>query len=176
MTQLTTATQAPLAGASTCAGHAAERRRKPEHALVEPVYHTSTYTFDNMAAVCQFQTAHNLGHGVDRFEYGRYGNPTVAAAEARLAALEKADAAIQVASGMAALTYTFLHFLPSGSHIILTDDSYRRTRQFCEEHLRRIRVDCTVVPYGDYAALEAAIRPETQLLFSETPSNPYLRV
>jgi len=165
-----------LSGAATRAVHAAERRRKPEQALVEPVFHTSTYTFDSMAEVDAFQAAHNQGGHIDRFEYGRYGNPTVAAAEARLAALEKTEAAILVASGMAALTYTFLHFLPSGSHIILTDDSYRRTRQFCETYLRRIQVDCTVVPWGDYAALEAAIRPETKVLFSEAPSNPYLRV
>ena len=92
--------------ASTLAVHAAERRLKPERALVEPVFHTSTYTFDNMADACRYQEAHNQGHVDGRFEYGRYGNPTVAAAEARLAALEGAESAIQVASGMAALTYT----------------------------------------------------------------------
>ena len=84
--------------------------------------------------------------------------------------------AVQVASGMAALAYTFLRFLPSGSHVVMTDDSYRRTRQLCEEHLKPFAVTCTVVPHGDYAALEAAIRPETRVLFSETPTNPFLRV
>jgi cystathionine gamma-synthase len=167
---------APSAGESTDAVHAAERRLKPEHALVEPIFHTSTYTFDNMADVCLYQEAHNDGHADGRFEYGRYGNPSVAAAEARLAALEKAQSAVQVASGMAALSYTLLHFLSSGDHIILTDDSYRRTRQFCQEHLRRFNITCTVVPFGDFDALEDAIRPETRILFSETPTNPYLRV
>lgn len=163
-------------GASTRTVHAAEQRLKPERALVEPVFHTSTYTFDNMADACRYQEAHNHGHVDGRYEYGRYGNPTVAAAEARLAALEGAEGAIQVASGMAALTFTFLHFLSVGNHIIMTDDSYRRTRQFCEDHLKRFDIACTVVPFGDFDALEAAIRPQTRMLFSETPTNPYLRV
>jgi cystathionine gamma-synthase len=163
-------------GTSTRAVHAGEIRRKPRHSLIDPIFQTSTYTFDNMAEACQFQEAHAKGHVADRFEYGRYGNPTVAAAEERLAALEKAESAIQVASGMAAITYTFLSILRSGRHIIMTDDSYRRTRQFCEEHLKRFNIACTVVPLGDYDALEAAIRPETRILFSETPSNPFLRI
>ncbi len=128
-----------------------------------------------MEEVIEFEEAHGFGLA-ERFEYGRYGNPTVAASEARLAALEKADGAIQVASGMAALTYTFLHLLPTGSHIVMTDDSYRRTRQFCENHLKRLGIGCSVVPLGDYAALEAAIRPETKVLFSEIPTNPYLGI
>ena len=77
---------------------------------------------------------------------------------------------------MAAITYTLLHLLPAGSHVIMTDDSYRRTRQFCEDYLKKINVTCTVVPFGDYDNLEAAIRPETRVLFSETPTNPYLRI
>jgi cystathionine gamma-synthase len=166
---------------STRCVHAREARPKPHHALVDPIFQTSTYTFDNMAEAVEYQTAHLFGPVADRYEYGRYGNPTIAAAEARLAALEGAESAILVASGMAALTFTFLKLLPSGSHIVMTDDSYRRTRQFCEEHLKPFKVDCTVVPWakiahGDYTALEAAIRPETRLLFSETPSNPFLHV
>lgn len=161
---------------STRAVHAREVRRKPHHSLVEPIYQTSTFTFDSMADVVEYQTAHLFGPVADRYEYGRYGNPTITAAEARLAALEGAEGAIQVASGMAALTCTFLKLLPAGSHVILTDDSYRRTRQFCEEHLKSFNVDCSVVPLGDFDALEAAIRPETRLIFSETPSNPFLRV
>lgn len=163
-------------GPSTRSVHAGESRKKPGHSLIEPVFQTSTYTFENMAEVIAFEDAHAWGGHVDRFEYGRYGNPTVAAAEARLAALENTESAIQVASGMAALTYTFLHLLPTGSHIILTDDSYRRTRQFCETYLHRLGISSTVVPLGDFEALEAAIRPQTRILFSETPSNPYLRI
>ena len=169
-------TQPGLHGASTRAVHAGETRRKPGYSLTDPLFQTSTYTFENMAEVIAFEEAHAKNTHVDRFEYGRYGNPTVAAAEARLAALEHAEDAIQVASGMAALTYTFLHLLSTGDHIVMTDDSYRRTRQFCEDHLKRLGIGCTVVSLGDYAGLEAAIRPGTKVLFSETPSNPYLRI
>lgn len=164
------------AGLSTQAVHSGETRWKPYHALVEPIFQTSTYTFERMQEVIDYEESHKQGHPIDRYEYGRYGNPTVAAAEARLAALEHAESAIQVASGMAAVTYTLLHLLPAGSHVVMTDDSYRRTRQFCETYLQRFSVECTVVPLGDYEALEAAIRPETKVLFSETPSNPYLRI
>jgi cystathionine gamma-synthase len=166
----------PTSGVSTQAVHSGEVRWKPYHALIEPIFQTSTYTFERMAEVVEYEESHKQGNPIDRFEYGRYGNPTVAAAEARLAALEHAEAAIQVASGMAAITYTLLHLLPSGSHVIMTDDSYRRTRQFCETYLPRFNVGCTVVPLGDEAALENAIRPETRVLFSETPSNPYLHI
>ena len=164
------------AGIFTRAVHSGEIRWKPYHALVDPIFQTSTYTFERMDEVVAFEESHKQGHPIDRFEYGRYGNPTMAAVEARLAALEHAESAVLVASGMAAITYVLLHLLPSGSHVVMTDDSYRRTRQFCETYLKRFQVDCTVVPLGDYAALEAAIRPETKVLFSETPSNPYLRI
>lgn len=163
-------------GLSTQSVHAGETRWKPYHALVDPIFQTSTYTFERMQEVIDYEESHKLGHPIDRFEYGRYGNPTVAAAEARLAALEHAESAVLVASGMAAVTYPLLHFLPAGSHVVITDDSYRRTRQFCETYLKRFNVDCTVVPLVDYEALESAIRPETRVLFSETPSNPYLRI
>jgi cystathionine gamma-synthase len=133
--------------------HAGEVRWKPYHALVDPIFQTSTYTFEKMAEVIEYEESHKQGQPIDRFEYGRYGNPTVAAAEARLAALEHAESAIQVASGMAAISYALLHLLPAGSHVVMTDDSYRRTRQFCETYLKRFNVDCTVVPFGDEEAL-----------------------
>lgn len=161
---------------STNSVHAGDIRVKPLHALVNPVFQTSSYTFDSMADVVAYQQAHNHGHVEGVYEYGRYGNPTISAVEARLAALEHAEESILVASGMAALAFTFLQYLSSGSHVIITDDSYRRTRQLLEDHLKKYNVSCTVVPFGDYSALEAAIRPETKVLFSETPSNPYLRV
>ncbi|MCE1255744.1 MAG: PLP-dependent aspartate aminotransferase family protein [Anaerolineae bacterium] len=163
-------------GSSTRAVHLGENRRKATHALIDPIFQTSTYTFDNMADARQFEQDHLSAPVSDRFEYGRYGNPTVAAAEKRLAALEHAEGAIQVASGMAAITFTLLSLLPGGAHLVMTDDSYRRTRQFCEEFLPRYNISCSVVPFGDYEALESAIRPETRLLFSETPSNPYMRI
>ncbi|MDZ4160149.1 MAG: aminotransferase class I/II-fold pyridoxal phosphate-dependent enzyme, partial [Anaerolineaceae bacterium] len=148
----------------------------PHHSLTEPIVQTATYTFENSAAVCDFQEAHIRGEPLDREEYGRYGNPTVAAVEACLAALEGAESALLTATGMAAITIALLGLLKSGDHLVMTDDCYRRTRQFCKEFLPRLDISLSVAPLEDFEALEAAIRPETRLLLSETPTNPYLRI
>lgn len=163
-------------GASTTAVHAGATRPNAHHALTPPVVQTATYTFENTADLCDFMDARMWGAAKGRTEYGRYGNPTVAAAEAKLAALEGAEAAVLYSSGMAAVTSTLLTLLQAGAHVVITDDSYRRTRQFCLNFLKKFGVDCTVVPMGDYVALEAAIRPTTRLIISESPTNPYLRV
>lgn len=174
--------QSPIAdlqlapGPSTIAVHAGTERPNAHHSLTPPVVQTATYTFANTADLCDFMDARMWGAAKGRTEYGRYGNPTVAAAEAKLAALEGAQAAVLYSSGMAAVTSTLLTILQSGAHVVITDDSYRRTRQFCLNFLRKFGVECAVVPMGDYAALESAIRPATKLIISESPTNPYLRV
>jgi cystathionine gamma-synthase len=112
----------------------------------------------------------------DREEYGRYGNPTVQAVERKLAALEGGETALLFATGMCAVTSTLLTLLSAGEHLILTSDCYRRTRQFCQTFLKRLGIATTLVPPGDYAAMEAAVQPNTRLILSESPTNPYLRV
>ncbi|GAB4577812.1 MAG: PLP-dependent aspartate aminotransferase family protein [Anaerolineales bacterium] len=167
--------QSPPSGPSTQAVHSGARRHNPYHAIIDPVVQTATYTFKNTADLCAFQEAHLWGLAHDRTEYGRYGNPTVQAVEQRLAALEGADTALLFSSGMAAVTTVLLAMLPTGAHIVMTDDCYRRTRQFVNTFLKRLGITCTLTPAGDYAALEAAITPNTRLLLSESPTNPYLR-
>jgi cystathionine gamma-synthase len=162
-------------GASTQSVHAG-RRSNPYHSVADPIVQTATYLFKDTAQLSEFMDAQLWGPVEGRTEYGRYGNPTVQATEARLAALEKADDAILFASGMAAITTVLLAMLPADAHIILTEECYRRTRDFCQTFLKRLGITCSLVPMGDYAALEAAIRPETRLLVSESPTNPYLRV
>ena len=163
-------------GASTQAVHAGSQRPFAHHALTTPIVQTATYTFENTSDLCQFMDARMWGGAKDRTEYGRYGNPTVAAAEAKIAALDSAEDALLFSSGMAAVTTVLLSFLASGTHLIITHDAYRRTRQFCLKFLKRYGIAATVVPAGDYDALEAAIQPNTRLLVSESPTNPYLRV
>lgn len=166
----------PVPGPSTAAVHAGRRGPNAHHALAVPVVQTATYTFDNTADLCAFQDARLWGGAGDRVEYGRYGNPTVAACEAKLAALDHGDDAILFASGMAAVTSVLLAMLPTGAHIVIGDDCYRRTRQFCLTFLKRLGISTTVVPMGDAEALEAAVQPNTRLIISESPTNPYLRV
>jgi cystathionine gamma-synthase len=112
----------------------------------------------------------------ERGEYGRYGNPTVQSVEKRLANLDHGDDAILFPTGMAAITNVLLSILPAGSHVIFTDDCYRRTRQFCQNFLTRFDISTTQVPMGDFQALESAIQPNTRIIISESPTNPYLRI
>jgi cystathionine gamma-synthase len=111
-----------------------------------------------------------------RDEYGRYGNPTWRAVERKLAALEGGEDAVLFASGMCAATTTFLAMLPQGSHLVVTSDCYRRTRQFIRQYLTKLGVETTVIEPADPQKLAEALRPETKLFFTESPTNPYLRV
>ncbi|MCB0172055.1 MAG: aminotransferase class I/II-fold pyridoxal phosphate-dependent enzyme [Anaerolineae bacterium] len=161
---------------STEVVHAGEKRVKPHHAITTPISQTSTYTFRNTQDLVDYMEAKLWGDEIEREEYGRYGNPTIATAEAKLAALDSGEAACLFSSGMAAVTTTLFTLLSQGGHVILTDDCYRRTRQFVTKFLARYGVESTQVPMGDYEALEAAIRPNTKVIVSESPTNPYLRV
>ena len=153
------------------------RISQPHHALTTPIVQTATYTFRDTADLCEFMEAKiwSGGNG-DRGEYGRYGNPTVRAVERRIAALEKGEDAILFTTGMSAITSVILSILPTGSHVIFTDDCYRKTRQFCQTFLTRLGIETSQVPMGDYEAMETAVQPNTRLIISESPTNPYLRV
>lgn len=161
---------------STRTVYAGEERPQPHHALTTPIFQTSTFTFTSTADLVAFMEAQARGEETARLEYGRYGNPTVAAVERKVADLDGGEAALLFSSGMAAVTITLLTLLSAGAHVVLTDDGYRRTRQFVSEFLKRYDVEATQVPIGDYDALEAAIRPNTRLILSESPTNPHLRV
>ncbi len=161
---------------STRAVHAGEARNKPYHTLTTPIVQTSTFTFNDTTDLVDFMEARMWGDETERTEYGRYGNPTLTAVERKLADLDGGEAALLFSSGMAAVTTTLLTLLSSGAHVVMTDDCYRRTRQFITKFLNRYGVEATQVPVGDYEALEAAIRPDTRVLLSESPTNPYLRV
>ncbi len=170
----------PQAGARplsplTQAVHAGEKRYLSHDSLTVPIVQTSTYTFEDTAKLIDYMEEHMFWDVPEREEYGRYGNPTVRAAESKLAALDRAEDALVLSSGMAAITTTLFILLSQGDHFVMTEDCYRRTRGFCNTFLTRFGVMCTVVAPGDYDALEAAIRPETKLIFSESPTNPFLR-
>jgi len=171
------------AGGSTRAVHGGTIRKKAFDSLTTPIVQTATYTFADTAELVEFMERKVWGDGDDRGEYGRYGNPTVDAVEQKLADLEGGDSveggvgALIYASGMSAITSTLMTILSSGNHIVMTDDCYRRTRQFCQTYLKRFGIETTVVPMGDYDAMEEAIKPKaTRMVISESPTNPYLRI
>jgi len=158
-------------GFSTLAVHGGEPRPKLGNALATPIVQTATYTFaDTQELHDHFQRK------IERDEYGRYGNPTQRIAEQKLAALEGAGDCLLFSSGMAAVTTAMYAVLSHNSHVVVTDDSYRRTRQFLTQTLHRYGIEVSVVPAGDYQAIEEAIRPTTRLLVSESPTNPYNRI
>jgi cystathionine gamma-synthase len=155
-------------GISTLAVHAGEPRPKPGNALATPIIQTATYTFADTEEL----SAH-FERRIEREEYGRYGNPTQRIAEQKLAVLEGAEDCLLFASGMAAITTTLFAVLSRGSHVVVTDDSYRRTRQFLTQVLQRYGIEVSTAPAGDYVAIQDAIRPTTRVLLSESPTNPY---
>ncbi len=158
-------------GPSTTAVHAGEPRPKPGHSLATPIMQTATFTFGNTQ-----ELKDHFDGKTERVEYGRYGNPTQRIAEMKLAALEGAEACLLFASGMAAMTTTLFAMLSRGTHVVVSDDSYRRTRQFLNQTLHKYGIEVSTVPAGDYDALEDAIRPTTRVLVSESPTNPYNRI
>lgn len=155
----------------TQAVHAGEDREKYADSLTTPIFQTSTYTFKDSAEI-EAYTQHNK----ERFEYGRYGNPTEKIAERRLAALENAEDCVLFASGMMAITTTIFAIVQSGDHIVITDDCYKKTLEFCESYLKRFGIECTIVPFGDYDLMDKSVKKNTRFIFSESPTNPYLNV
>ena len=162
-------------GNSTRAVHEG-RSPNPYHSIADPLVSTATYTFEDSQDLHQYMKQKIWGEATGRSEYGRYGNPTISAAEARLAALEGAEDALLFASGMQAISTVLLHLLSHGDHLIITDNIYRKSRQLCTVTLPRYGIECTVVPINDFEALEKAILPNTRVLFSESPTNPHIRL
>ncbi|MEM9951956.1 MAG: aminotransferase class I/II-fold pyridoxal phosphate-dependent enzyme [Chloroflexota bacterium] len=167
-----------IQGDSSRAVHAGTSRKKAMNAINTPIVQSATYTFENTADLVAFLEAKTWGNGEKtRDEYGRYGNPSITAVEKRIAALEGGEDAVLFSSGMAAITTLLLTVLKAGQHVVMTDDTYRRTRQFCEQTLGKFGIETTIVPVGDYDALEeAVVKGKTKFIISETPTNPYLRV
>jgi cystathionine gamma-synthase len=159
------------AGSSTRAVHSGERDHQDTDAVTTPIYQTSTFWFENSAELRAVQEGR-----VERDEYGRYGNPTWRAVERKLCQLEGAESAVLFASGMCAATTLFFALLPKGGHLVITSDCYRRTRQFIEQYLVKLDGEVTVIEPAEIDELENALRDDTALFFTESPTNPYLRV
>lgn len=158
-------------GESTRAVHAGEREHRESSSLTTPIHQTSTFWFERTEELREYAEGR-----LTRDEYGRYSNPTWRAVERKICEFEGAEEAVLFASGMCAATTTFLAMVPRGGHIVVTSDCYRRTRQFIQQYLAKLDVEATVIDPADTIQLKDAIREETCLFFSESPTNPFLRV
>lgn len=158
-------------GMSTESVHAGELRQKPGDSITDPIFCASTFTFRCTDDLLEFVEGRS-----EREEYGRYGNPNEKSVEGKLAMLDAAESAVVYSSGMAAIVGLLMAKLNAGDEIVFFDQCYHRSREFCGKHLARFGVVTRQVPTGDYAAMEAAITPQTKMLVSESPTNPHLSV
>jgi cystathionine beta-lyase/cystathionine gamma-synthase len=152
----------------TKAVHGAADLDKKNGPLATPIYQTSTFEVTDNDE--QLRATHT-----DRF-YTRYGNPTNTAAEKTIAVLEGMDAALTFASGMGAITTTLMALLKSGDHIVAQRDIYGGVNKFLSHWLPKMGIETTFVDTTDYEQHARAIRPNTKLLYLESPTNPTLRV
>lgn len=142
-----------------------DKRNAP---MAQPIYQTSTFQVTDSDQ--QLRATHT-----DMF-YTRYGNPTHTAVESAIAELEGADAALLFASGMGAITTSIMALLKSGDHIVAQRDIYGGVTKFLSMWLPKLGIETTFVDTTDYDQHARAIRPNTKLLYLESPTNPTLRV
>ncbi len=150
-------------GFETLAIHAGQDPEPATGAVVVPIYQTSTFA--------QHEVGVHQG-----YEYSRSGNPTRTALESCLAALEGGRTGLAFASGLAAEDCLLRTVLGPGSHVIIPDDAYGGTHRLFANVVARWGVQHTPVPLDDLDAVRAAVRPETALLWCETPTNPLLGI
>ncbi len=146
-----------------------DRTHHREHS--EAMYLTSSFVFDNAA-----QAAVMFSGEEDGNVYARFTNPSVTLFEERLAALEGAEACIATASGMAAITAMVMANLSAGDHIVASKSLFGSSIQLLGTVLPRFGIETTFVSLSDPAEWSAAVRPNTKLLFCETPSNPLTEI
>ena len=147
---------------STICIHAGQEPDPGTGAIITPIFQTSTYV----------QAALGEHKG---YEYARTQNPTRAALEANLAAIERGKAGFAFASGMAAIG-AVATLLQSGDHVIVTDNTYGGTFRLFDKVLRRYQLEFSYVDTSQPELIEQALRPNTRLLFVETPTNPVMRL
>src|SRR6476469_6799310 len=154
----------------TKAVHAGDAHEQHYGALSVPIYPASVFAFPNADEASAIHNEEKPG-----YYYGRLGNPTQTALEAAMAELESGEAAIALASGMAAISGVILSLVKSGDHIVAPASGYPTTQNMLR-HVERFGIETTFVDGSTAEAYRAAIRPNTRLFWIESPSNPLLLV
>jgi methionine-gamma-lyase len=139
--------------------------------VVTPIYQTSTFAFRNAD-----QGAKRFAGTEDGYIYTRIGNPTTSALEENVAQLENGFGATAMASGMGAVTTVYLALLSSGDHMVSTDSVYGPSRGLMEKHMSRFGVESSYLDTSDIENLRRAIKPNTKVVYIESPSNPAMSV
>jgi cystathionine beta-lyase/cystathionine gamma-synthase len=155
----------------TLAVHAGEEQTWAVPSLTTPIYQTTTYRFPDAAAAAAYLTEPE-----GKWLYSRLENPTVIAAERKIAALEGAEAALCFASGMAAISAALLAVLRAGDALVVSDTLYGETSRLCGEVLTRLGVEIVRAPVARLAEAAARAPPRARALYLETPTNPTVRV
>ena len=145
----------------------AGQHRTPEGEHGEAMFLTSSYVFRSAADAAARFAGEQPGN-----VYSRYTNPTVRAFEERIAALEGAEQAVATASGMAAILAIVMSQCSAGDHVLVSRSVFGSTISLFEKYLKRFGIEVDYPPLADLAAWEAAFKPNTKLLFVESPSNP----
>ncbi len=161
--------QAPWGFATQAIRTGHQRTHEGEHG--EPIFPTSSFVFGSAAEAAARFSGDEPGN-----IYSRFTNPTVRGFEERLAALEGGESCVATASGMAAILATCMGLLQNGDHIVSSQSVFGTTTMLFNKYLSRFGIETSFVPLSDMAAWERAIRPNTKLLFLETPSNPLTEV
>ena len=145
--------------------------RTDEMSHSDPIFLTSSFVYNSAAEAAARFSGEQPGN-----VYSRFTNPTVRAFEQRLAALEGGEQCQALASGMAAISSTFFALLAPGDHIVSSRSVFGTTNVIFDRYLKKFGIDTTLVDLDDLDQWQAAIRPETRVLFLETPSNPLSEV
>lgn len=140
-------------------------------ALAAPIYQTSAFTFDSAE-----QGGRRFAHEEDGYIYSRLGNPSCTAVEEKIALLENAEAAVSASSGMGAITSAIWVSVKQGDHIIASKTLYGCTYAFLNHGISRYGVEVTFVDTRNIEEVEQAIKPNTRLIYFETPANPNLYI
>ncbi|OUO95120.1 PLP-dependent aspartate aminotransferase family protein [Cloacibacillus sp. An23] len=155
------------AGFGTAAIHAGQNPDPVYGALATPIFQTSTYCFETVEEGCG-----KFSKQIPGFVYSRSGNPTTAALEQKIAFLEGGEACVATASGMGAIGSVLVALLKAGDHVIAGNCVYGCTSFVMHDTLAKFGVSVSFVDTSDLKAVEAAIRPETKIIYFETPTNP----
>ncbi len=138
---------------------------------VTPIYQTSTFAFRNAQ-----QGADRFAGKEKGFIYSRIGNPTIGALEEKLAVMENGFGGIACSSGMGAVSTVYIALLSKGDHMVSSAAVYGPSRNIMENHFNRFGVESTYVDSSDLSQIEKAIKPNTKLLYLETPANPTMTI